>query len=266
MSSLDDFVASIEFDNTSVDDCDSVGASSLDSGSTFDTVQASKSYWLGKMFMRFAQAHAVLRDSNPQETVTDIDVTKSSHRFFETQMIHGLQVKLEDRLRKYPYVESLKSLQECIEASVPANVRPNTSDDYEAFLCTIGLIMTRNDELNSQESCMLFRGFQYRDADIATQWTKALETKGDLDQSQSPKEPPKIASKIYYDKLQRYSHRIGEELKRKNSQETRRQGGRRWIVTLTLKGQEFVGKDSGLQEALVKAAQRGCEAFQLETT
>ena len=151
-------------------------------------------------------------------------------------MIHGPQVKLEDRLRKYPYVQSLKLLQECIEASVPANVRPNTSDDYEAFLCTIGFIMTRNDKLDSQESCMLFRGFQYRDDDTATQWAKALEPKRDPDRSQSPKKPRKIASKNYYNELQRYSHRIGEELNRKNSQETRRQGGRKWIVTLTLKG------------------------------
>jgi hypothetical protein len=266
MSSLDNFVGSIEFDTSSVDDCDSVGESNLDSASTFDTVQASKSYWLGKMFMRFAQAHAVLRDSSPEETVTDVDVSESSHRFCETQMIHGPQVKLEDRLRKYPYIESLKSLQEYIEALVPATVRQNTSDDYEAFLCTIGLIMTRNDKLDSRESCTLFRGLQYRGDDMATQWTKALETKRDPDRSQSPKKPPEIALKNYYDELQRYSHRIGEELKRKNSQETRRQGGRRWIVTLTLRGQDFVGKDSELQEALVKAAQRGYEAFQLEVT
>ena len=77
MSSHNDLALSIESDTSSVDDCDSVDESDFNSASTYDSVQASKSYWLGKMFMRFAQAHAVLRDSSPEETVTEIDVSQS---------------------------------------------------------------------------------------------------------------------------------------------------------------------------------------------
>ena len=171
---------------------------------------------------------------------------------------------MEERLRRYPYINSLKSLQECIETSVPPNLRPNTSDDYEAFLCAIGLILLRNGKLDSQESCILFRGLQYRGDDTATHWTKALETKGDPDRSQSPKKPSKIDLEKYYDELQRYAHRTGEEVRRKTSKETRHQGSCRWIVALTLKGRDFVGKDSEIGRAVGKAAQRGCEAFELE--
>lgn len=99
---------------------------------------------------------------------------------------------------------------------------------------------------------------------MATRWTEALETKGDPDRSQSPEKPLKIDSGRYYDELKYYAHRIGEEIRRKSSPETLRQGSRRWTVTLTLKGREFVGKDSKIEEAVGKAAQRGCEAFELE--
>lgn len=81
MSLQNDLAGSIEFDTSSIDDYDSVDEFESESASAFDSLQASKSYWLGKMFMRFAQAHAVLRDSSPEETVTEIDVSKSAYRF-----------------------------------------------------------------------------------------------------------------------------------------------------------------------------------------
>lgn len=78
MSSPHDATESSECELSSVDDYNSFDELDAESASTFDSKQASKCYWLGKMFMRFVQAYVVLNRSSPSETVTEVDV---SHHF-----------------------------------------------------------------------------------------------------------------------------------------------------------------------------------------
>ena len=74
--SLEDGIAEgSECTSSSVDDYNSFDELDADFASSFDSKQASKCYWLGKMFMRFVQAYVVLQRSSPSETVTEVDVS-----------------------------------------------------------------------------------------------------------------------------------------------------------------------------------------------
>ena len=75
MSLPHDVAESSECEYSSVDDYNSFDELDADSASQFDGKQASKCYWLGKMFMRFVQAYVVLKRSSSTETVTDVDVS-----------------------------------------------------------------------------------------------------------------------------------------------------------------------------------------------
>nr|POE56449.1 hypothetical protein CFP56_33421 [Quercus suber] len=241
MSFQTDLAGSLGLDTSSDDSYDSLGASLLLPNFDFDPVQASKSYWLGRIFMRYAQAHAILMDADPGESVTDCDV------------------RLEERLREYPLTESLEHLLQCTDLSIPHGLRNNTRTDDEAFCCAIGHILCNSNRLDSQENCILFRGLQYRGDGLAAHWAEAIRTKGFSDEPQSPPVvfTPKV--EIYYDVLNDYAKKVGEELKRESQKRDSA-----WIVTLTVKGRDFIGKDVAIDEALAKASQKGCHAFGLE--
>nr|POE97121.1 hypothetical protein CFP56_78519 [Quercus suber] len=247
MSLANDFADSTESNTSSDDGYSSLEELSQTPNSPFDAEQASKSYWLGKMFMRFAQAHAVLRESAPEETVTDCDV------------------QLEARLRQYPCIESLRYLQEAPEVSLPPELRKNTTDDWEAFYCALGHILLGDERLESKVYGMILRGLQYRGGDIASHWRVAsdsIKEPPNLPESSKGPDSTKHSTKHerYYEVLCAHANRKQQRLKRKNHMT----GKSAWTVTLTLDGHNFVGKGTNEDRALVNAAQKGCNHLGLE--
>ena len=62
-------------DISSLDDLDSFDEPEFESCSSFDSAQIARSYWLGKKFLKFAQAYLVLQDSSAEQTITEVDVS-----------------------------------------------------------------------------------------------------------------------------------------------------------------------------------------------
>lgn len=187
----------------------------------------------------------------------------------ERESADTLQVKVEDALRRWPYTRSLKTVLNAFESTLPHNLRSNTGDDYEAFMCAIGHIL-RSATPNRPGVEAILESFCTEGED----WADTFEAKlgvGTLARATSlagNKTETKESNLDYYKAVQAHCQRKGETIDKTSKplfggQSQGSHGTWGWKTTLTIATRSFEGKGRTLGESTRKAAKHAYAAFGL---
>ncbi|KAK4500880.1 hypothetical protein PRZ48_009072 [Zasmidium cellare] len=229
------------FDLSSTDEYDSLDDLAPDSQSEFDKEQAAKTYWLGKKFMVFALEYSAVRLPSPDETDVDVDV------------------KVEAKFRKWPYTSTLGTMLQAFETVLPHNLRSNTSDDYEAFMCGLGCVLVGIKEQDGPVVDTLLESLGGGEDGFAKALEKNLK-KPNVPETVKDGTPARLTDIAYYKHVRAFSERKGSDIEKYT---TKMKNGRGWMTTMKVLGREFSGKGWNPQEATQKAAQRAFNAYEL---